>query len=494
MELKQYVTFLQRWWLLIVLCAGVLGIFGYVFGQEAPKYVSSTTLMVNSSRAGATRALPNFDTIRTSAALAQTYAELLTTRPVMQRVIETLELEMSPEALRSRIDVTSLNDTDLLLLEVTDTNRQQSAAIANEVVEVFNAQAGDLLSNPYAFVIETVRVIELAQPGKQLPSEAPRSGILAAVVGALLAAAIGFLRDFFDDRVRSSAVIESLAGLPTLAEIPNIKGEPGAGKLVTALDMQSPIAESYRMVRAHLDAAEINQPIRAIVVTSAEPLEGKSTTTANLAVALAQTGKRVVVVDADLRRPTLHTIFQRTNTRGLVTALQRSSNESIADHLAPGGVENLHLMSSGPSTSNPTELLGTQRLSMLIEELKTQADLILFDSPALLHVVDPMLLMRACDAALLVAHANTTRIDALIKSRDQIVQSGTRLLGVVLNQATLFRSKQTAYYGGILSAQKQPQMQKSQGLQQPFAQNGSNGGSPSLGASDVPESARTISE
>jgi non-specific protein-tyrosine kinase len=412
----------------------------------------------------------------------------------MQEAIENLELEMSPEALRSHIDVTWLNDTDLLLLEATATDRQQSAAIANEVVEVFNAQAGDLLSNPYAFAIETVRVVEQAQPGRQLPPEAPRNGILAAFVGALLAAAVGFLRDFFDDRVRSSAGVESLAGLPTLAEIPNINGELGAGKLVAALDKQSPIAEAYRMVRAHLDAAELDQPIRTIVVTSAEPLEGKSTTTANLAVALAQTGKRVVVVDADLRRPTLHTIFQRTNARGLATALRRQSNESISDHLMPSGIENLHLMPSGPSMLNPTELLGAQRLSMLIEELKTQADLILFDSSALLHVVDPMLLMRGCDAALLVVHANKTRIEALIKARDQIVQSGTRLLGVVLNQSTLFRRKQNSYYSGTMTAQKQTELQQSQGLQQPFMQNGSNGGSSSIGASDMPEAAKTIGE
>jgi capsular exopolysaccharide synthesis family protein len=443
LELKQYVQFVGRWLVLFALF-GILGAFGGVlFSREPVMYTASTKLMTGTGRP--TVNTPSPDSLQVNEILAQTYAELLVARPIMETVVQNLKLNIDPGTLASRTSVTLTPNTNVLVLTVTDSDRQVAANIANEIVRVFNQQASDLLSNPFALSVDTLRVVEPAQPGSRVPSQASRTILLSIVVGLLFAAAVGFLIDYFDDRMKSSAVVERLAGLPTLATIPRLAGADLPDTLVTLYDSQTHVAETYRMLRSQIEAVSATHPIQTILITSGTPREGKSTTAANLAIGLAQTGKRVILVDTDLRRPTLHIFFQRSNQRGVTTALTRQKGDTISSHLVATDIKNLLLMPSGSLSLNPTELLGSPRFSELVEDLKTQTDIVVFDSPALLNVVDPMLIARESDAALLVVQASR-RADTVIKARDQLMQSGAHLLGVVLNRASVSRKAYDNYY------------------------------------------------
>jgi capsular exopolysaccharide synthesis family protein len=288
-----------------------------------------------------------------------------------------------------------------------------------------------------AQTIDNLNVVEPARP-EPVPVR-PKTSLnmlLAALVAAMIGVGLVYIFGYLDDSVKSSEELERLIDVPTLASIPRIAGGEFRDKLIVHTDSKSPIAETYRMLRTNIDFATIDRPIRTIVVTSSRPSEGKSVTVANLGIALAQTGKRVILVDADLRRPTLHKYFEQSNMRGVTTALLRHSEDPVSDHLLPSGVHNLRLMPSGPMPPNPAELLGSQRMATLIEELSRQADVVLFDSPPLLAVVDGALLSHVCDATLLVALAGVTRADALRSSKDHLLQSGARLLGTVLNQVS----------------------------------------------------------
>jgi len=297
-----------------------------------------------------------------------------------------------------------------------------------------------------AQTLDNLNVVEPARP--ETAPVRPKTSLnilLAALVAAMIGVGLVYIFGYLDDSVKSSEELERLIDVPTLASIPRIGGGDFPDKLIVATDSKSPIAETYRMLRTNIDFATIDRPIRTIVVTSSRPSEGKTITIANLGVALAQTGKRVILVDADLRRPTLHKYFEQTNMRGVTTALLRHSEDSVSDHLMPSGVHNLRLMPSGPLPPNPAELLGSQRMATLIEELSMQADVVLFDSPPLLAVVDGALLSHVCDATLLVALAGVTRADALRSSKDHLLQSGARLLGTVFNQVS-------AAHGGYYQA------------------------------------------
>lgn len=290
-----------------------------------------------------------------------------------------------------------------------------------------------------------LNVVEEAQTARKVRPNTLSNTLLAAFVGLLLAIGLAFLIEYLDDSIKTTEQVEQLSGVSTLGIIARIKGNDLISRLVTLYQPDSPAAEAYRVLRANIEFSEIDNPIRTIVVTSSHSGEGKSTTVANLAVAMAQTGKRVILVDTDLRRPSLHRYFQKSNGRGVTTALLEPGG-SAGEHLAFSGVENLHLLLSGPLPPNPSELLGSQRMIDLVEELTGLADVILFDSSPLLPVVDPTLMARISDATLIVVHSGVTRAGALKKAKNQLLQSGTRLLGVVLNRVSTSHSTYYYYY------------------------------------------------
>ena len=207
-----------------------------------------------------------------------------------------------------------------------------------------------------------------------------------------------------------------------------------APELITLSNPRSAAAEAYRTLRTNIQLSSIDNPIRALLVTSASADEGKSTTLANLAVAFAQAGQRVVLVDSDLRRPSLHTIFGLANERGLTSMLLE---DDAPAPLATTAVEGLRLLPSGPIPPNPSELLGSKRIEQALERLRADADLLLFDAPPALAVSDAAVLSRRVDAVLLIVSAGKTKRDHASRARQQLERAGARLLGVVLTNANV---------------------------------------------------------
>mgnify|MGYP002681871676 CR=1 FL=1 len=209
--------------------------------------------------------------------------------------------------------------------------------------------------------------------------------------------------------------------------------------LVTLQDPRSPIAEAYRGLRTNLTFSSLDRPLRTMLITSAGPEEGKSTVLANLAVTEAQAGRRVIIVDADLRRPRQHELFGISNATGLTTALADEKglqNLSLqATVLQATEVPGLRVLTSGPLPPNPTELLGSQRMLDLIEQLKTTFDFIILDTPALLSVADAAVLAPAVDNVILVVAQAQTRRGDVQAVRQQLSNVRVKSLEVVVNRA-----------------------------------------------------------
>jgi non-specific protein-tyrosine kinase len=178
--------------------------------------------------------------------------------------------------------------------------------------------------------------------------------------------------------------------------------------LITLTDPRSPVSEAYRTLRTNLSFYSLDNPIRTLVVTSPATGEGKSTTVANLAVTMAQSGRRTILVDCDLRRPSLHTLFNLSSEPGLTNMVL---DETEAP-LQKTGVENLWLLASGPKPPNPADLLGTQKVDKVIEQLIAQADIVLFDAPPVIAVTDAAVLGAKVDGVLLVIQAGATLTNA----------------------------------------------------------------------------------
>lgn len=204
-----------------------------------------------------------------------------------------------------------------------------------------------------------------------------------------------------------------------------------ARKLVTIANDHSFISEQFRTIRTNITFSMPDREIKTILVTSATPGEGKSTNAANIGVVFAQEGKRVVIVDADLRKPTMHYTFLLQNARGLSNLLTR--HFTISEVVNNTDIANLYVLTSGPIPPNPAELLASTLMGNVIEELKKEFDIIIFDAPPLLSVTDAQILSNKCDGTLLIVNSGVAENESVLKAKASLEASKANILGVVLN-------------------------------------------------------------
>ncbi|WP_454844308.1 CpsD/CapB family tyrosine-protein kinase [Priestia megaterium] len=208
---------------------------------------------------------------------------------------------------------------------------------------------------------------------------------------------------------------------------------------------KDPVAEQYRTIRTNIQFSNVDQDIKTIVVTSSGAEEGKSTTTSNLATVYAQQGLKVLLIDADLRKPTGHYTFQLENHIGLTNVLTRQS--TLAQAVQESEIPHLSVLTSGPIPPNPSELLASAQMAELLKEMKEQFDMIIFDTPPILAVADAQILANQVDGTILVVSSGKTEKDAALKSKELLSNAQGKLLGVVLNNRKVEEGNYYYYYG-----------------------------------------------
>ncbi len=268
--------------------------------------------------------------------------------------------------------------------------------------------------------------------------------VLGGMAGLILAIGVLFAVEFLDDTIKTPADVERFLGSPVLGYITDVsKSELKQGHLNVAKQPRSPVAESFRSLRANLEFAGVNRPLRTILVTSAGAGEGKSTVAANLASIISQAGRRVTLLDADLRRPTLHLFFDLSNHAGLTDVFRERSNISGVMQ----SVENdkmLSVVTTGSLPPNPTELLASDKMNAILSELRKQKVLVILDSaPAI--VSDAQVLAAKVDGVLLVVRPGKTHREELRATLEQFKRAGAHVIGVVLNRIP---QNHNSYYGG----------------------------------------------
>ncbi|MGM7721715.1 CpsD/CapB family tyrosine-protein kinase [Metabacillus sp. Hm71] len=216
--------------------------------------------------------------------------------------------------------------------------------------------------------------------------------------------------------------------------------------LISMTSPKSPIAEQFRTIRTNIQFSSVDEEVKTIIVTSAGPAEGKSTTTANLAVVFAQQGKKVLMIDADLRKPTVHYTFNKENYIGLSNVLTKQ--ETLVEAIQTTSQENLFVLTSGPVPPNPSELLGSKGMQSMLAEVKQEFDVIILDSPPVLAVTDAQVLSNLTDGVVLVVSSGKTEVDAAKKAKELLQSAKAKILGVVLNNKKAQDSQYYYYYGG----------------------------------------------
>lgn len=217
-----------------------------------------------------------------------------------------------------------------------------------------------------------------------------------------------------------------------------------ARKLITVTQPKSPVAEQYRTIRTNIEFMAVDREIQAILVTSATQGEGKSTTASNLAVAYAQQGKKVLIVDTDMRRPTVHYTFRVANGLGLSSLLTRQAEKDKA--ILPTKIDNLSILTAGPIPPNPAELLSSRAMEHLVSQLREEFDVIIFDAPPLLQVADSRITSKLTDGVVLVVGCTTSDRQRVLKAKEQLELAEAKILGVVLNRRELTDDSAYQYY------------------------------------------------
>lgn len=214
--------------------------------------------------------------------------------------------------------------------------------------------------------------------------------------------------------------------------------------LITFTDMKSPEAEAFKVLRTNLQFLSVDRPLKKILFTSAGPDEGKSLVMSNLAVALAQTGKRVLIMDCDLRLPVQHKIFELSNTQGITNAL--ANGYTVTDYISETNVPGVSLLTAGPIPPNPSELLGSERMNMLLQEVSALYDYVLLDAPPVLAVTDAVLLASKTDGVIIVTLSGRNQIKRVKDTKDYLLRGKATLLGVVLNGIERSSEEKLYYY------------------------------------------------
>ncbi|NHW47392.1 polysaccharide biosynthesis tyrosine autokinase [Paenarthrobacter sp. MSM-2-10-13] len=432
MDLHEYIRILRRNWMIII----SVGLVGLLVGGGAsllskPTYTAETQLFVAIQSSGSVQELQQGNTF--IQARVQSYVRTVQSPKVLQPAIDVLGLSMAPEQLAPRVKATADPNTVLITISVTDNSAVQAAAIAQAVADS---------------LITTVAWLEKPQTGGNspvnlsviAPAKAPSAPsapnvrmnlLLGLSSGLLLGLAIAIVRAKTDNRIRGEADLRALTGTALLGGI-SFDQDAVKKPLLTQAPLQSRRAETFRQLRTNLQFANVAGHARTVMVTSSLPGEGKSTTATNLAIAMAQAGHSVCIVDADLRRPMVSEYLGLDRNAGLTTALLGAAD--LNDLLQPWGEENLYVLASGQIPPNPSELLGSADMKQLLNRLSDTFDTVIIDTPPVLPVTDATVLAQHVDGVIVVVGAHSTRRHDLERSLAALELVDTKILGIVLNQ------------------------------------------------------------
>lgn len=517
---RTYVDLFLRWWWLLLLSAIVAaGIAALISLNQTPLYRTSTKLLINLASSSNSA----YQDMATSGRVAQTYAQWMSQRIVLERTIAQLGLPSDPDLLNEQITnltATPMGDSQIIQLTVEGPSRELIVAFARALPQVFSLWVEEVQTSRYAETktslrarmdeltrqiettqnalnlvedsgelqdqleynrlaeelsrlrasyngiadtyetlllteaqsVDTIAVIEEATtPEAPVYPQPLRNVGLAFVMGGMIAAGLVYLYELYTDRFRSVEEIRQILRMPVLGSIGRLSNsnsnteEYSQQALAAINEPRSLIVEAFRRLRTNLRFAHVDSELHTLAVTSPNPNEGKSVIAANLAIVMAQAGLSVILVDADMRKPKQHRLFELPRMPGLTDALYNDTFDNLGLMLQETKVPSLRVLTVGEKAPNPAELLGSQRMQELTAKLREQADLIIFDTPPILAVTDSQVIGTQVQANMLVLDTKRTTRKMALTAVEALDHVNAPIIGVTLNRVDA-RARGYYYY------------------------------------------------
>ncbi|MCZ4657648.1 polysaccharide biosynthesis tyrosine autokinase [Dietzia kunjamensis] len=456
MDLRDLLSVLRARWVVIVVTTLIGGLMALGISLVAtPKYQAKLQFYV--TVAGGDSAAAAYQGSLGAQQRVQSYAALVNSTNITQEVVDESGVDLNASEVAGMTAATADSRTVLLNVSVTDSDPQRALEVAQSLGDVL-PEAINRLETPDGggpALAKLTVVNPPALPTSAVAPNAEQNVIIGLVLGFLLGIGAVLLINTLDRRVKSKEQLEALTAKPVVGSIPfrkNEDKEKGAEHIVPFREGHSPAAESFRRLRTNLQFLNVDNPPRVLVVTSSVAMEGKSESAINLSLALAESGNRVLLVEADLRRPLVVSYMAMPDKVGLTNVL--SGQADFEDVVQETRHESVDLLACGPLPPNPSELLASDMSRKLIEDLRRAYDYVIIDSPPLLPVTDGALLARIADGALLVVRSNRTTTDQVAQAVDNLNKADAALLGLVTVANKPARKGSSGYYNSYYYSSK----------------------------------------
>ncbi len=436
----------------ILILFTVMGYF-YSFYYVTPLYNSSATVvLVQNDNLGTEN--NDFSITQSDITLNQnllsTYTKIAKSTKVLEQVINNLNLDISASVLSKRVSVQAVNNAEVFKISVINEDKFLAASITNELLNVFSEEVQSLYNMNNVYTIDMAKV-------NDDPCNVNHFKDIAIFVAIGFFTSIGLVVVVYllDTTIKSEHEVENYTKLAVLSTIPKYfdKQNKNFNELIVNAEPKSPIAECFKTFRTNIMFSIQNKKLNTILVTSGSMGEGKSFVSSNLAVSFAKSGKRVILVDTDMRKGRVHKIFNLMNNAGLSNVLSNiginGTSVNINNYIQKSGIPNLHIMTSGDIPPNPSELLSSINMRRFLEALNTQYDIVICDGTPCMLVSDSIILSKIVDTTVIVTAAKVTKLDTLNKIKKSITIVGGHIGGVVINKMpTSAKSYQNKYYYG----------------------------------------------
>ena len=429
----------KRIWIIVGLTLTALIVSGVLsFFVITPQYETFTTLLVGRPQDYKTESSIQIDDIMLSEKLVPTYGELAKSKVVADNVIDKLKLDMTYGAFQNKIEVSLLNNTEIIKILARDPDKELAAKISDQVSEEFMVTVKETMK------IDNVQIIDRAVvPENPVSPRKLLNMAIGAVLGFMAGVFLTFLLEYLDNTIKTPKDVERVLNLPVLGTIPDIGLKEEDKIAIVKKNPKSPIAEAFRTLRTNIQFTSVDKEIKVLAVTSATPGEGKSILASNLAISLSQEEKKILFIDCDLRKAKGYEMFNIPNTVGLTSLLMGKS--SLADTVySSGELGVLDVITSGPIPPNPSELLSSDSMREFLEGIKEKYDMIILDTPPLGPVTDAAIISTIADGMLLVIETGKAAEGQVEYARESLDKVNANVIGAVLNKMPIRKGR----YGG----------------------------------------------
>lgn len=385
----------------------------FVFFISTPKYEASVKLF-----AGKTEEVQSDYSdkeLESYSNIMNTYIELIKTNDFMNKIIDEVNLDTTPKELMNSLQFIIKGNTPIIEIKYVSSDWQVAEDVISAIIENFEVSVKEVILNTYTKVVDSVEVSELSQ-GRATKI------ILGGFIGLLIGFGIVFLLELLDDTVSKKGDLEKVLPIPILGQVPLVKDENNKPT--------SSFIEAYRGIRTRLEYSSVDKKLKTLMITSAEPAAGKSSISLNLASVLSQGGKKVIIVDCDLRKPSIHMKLKLTNNKGLTDYLigKIKLNEAIRKVN-----NNLEVITSGNKATDPSNIIGSKAMEKFINELNEIYDYVIIDTPSIKNINDGLELANKCDGVIYVVKAEKTKKDDIIEGYRELEDINANIIGSILN-------------------------------------------------------------